>query len=78
MAVLVAVCGKPQLMRVVLLLNFCAAVVYSSHFRGGVIMVKPKPGGTAREVSQLESSYTVHFSLAWPDPLPCRALWLVV
>ena len=25
--------------------------VHASHFRGAVIMVKPKPGGAAREVS---------------------------
>ena len=39
--------GKPNL---ILLISFCTAV-YSTHFRGGVIMVKPKPGGTAREVN---------------------------
>jgi len=36
---------------VVLLIFFCAtANVNSNHFRGGVIMVRPRPGGEAKEV----------------------------
>jgi len=27
------------------------SVILSSHFRGGVFMVKPKPGGAPKEVS---------------------------
>ena len=38
---------------VVILLTFWFATgnVYAAHFRGGVIMVKPKLGGAAKEVN---------------------------
>ena len=37
---------------VILLMHMCTIDnVYASHFRGGVIMVRPKVGGAAKEVS---------------------------
>ena len=37
----------------ILLIIFCAtASIYATHFRGGVIMVRPKIGGANRKVSQ--------------------------
>ena len=38
--------------------------VYSSHFRGAVIMVKPKPGGAAKEVIHIVICYSVIIKLA--------------
>ena len=35
-----------------LILLGVVANVYSAHFRGAVIMVKPKPGGAAKQVIQ--------------------------
>ena len=37
-------------MIVIVLTCLYASDVYGSHFRGGVIMVKPKIGGAAKEV----------------------------
>jgi len=43
---------------VALLILFCAtANVYSGHFRGGIIMVRPKPGGEAKEVNYALANY---------------------
>ena len=41
---------KPWIMVIVLTYLYANDVVYASHFRGGVIMVKPKIGGAAKEV----------------------------
>ena len=39
---------------VILLIVFHAAYdVYASHFRGAVIMVRPKPGGAVKEVLKI-------------------------
>ena len=44
----------------VLLIHFYAVEnVYSSHFRGAVIMVKPKLGGAAKEVNRAWSEMIV-------------------
>ena len=42
---------KHWLIGVMLIHLYAVENVFSSHFRGGVIMVKPKHGGAAKEVS---------------------------
>ena len=42
---------KPWIMVIVLTYLYATDIVYASHFRGGVIMVRPKVGGAAKEVS---------------------------
>ena len=40
-------------LKLLLVLLFCSSVS-SSHFRGGIIMVRPQPGGTEYEVCTIE------------------------
>ena len=42
---------KRWLLIVTLWMHFYNASVYAAHFRGGVIMIRPKLGGAAKEVS---------------------------
>ena len=41
---------KTWIMVILLTYLYATDNVYASHFRGGVIMVKPKVGGAAKEV----------------------------
>ena len=41
------------LVELVLLLFYAPSGVLSSHFRGGIIMIRPQPGGVSKEVSPL-------------------------
>ena len=36
-----------------ILLMYAVSGVFSSHFRGGIIMVRPQPGGAPKEVGTL-------------------------
>ena len=41
------------LVEMVLLLFYAPSGVRSTHFRGGIIMIRPQPGGASKEVSPL-------------------------
>ena len=46
----VAAMYESRIITVLLILSFTALEVLSNRFRGGIIMVRPKAGGAAKEV----------------------------
>ena len=47
---------KPWIMVIVLTYLYATDNVYASHFRGGVIMVRPKVGGAPKEVKDKDNT----------------------
>ena len=53
--------GCTRLMLLWLIIHCMIYSVTSSHFRGGIFMVRPKPGGAEREVSPIHNySYIIY------------------
>ena len=49
--------GYIRFILVWLIVHCMVSGVISSHFRGGIFMVAPKPGGTQREVSLVDKVF---------------------